>query len=110
MPAPAEVRPRETLFMLLCRDAPGSAPLRETHMQGHLAFIDRSLARIAVAGPFPDGRGGIQGSLFLIRAASEDDALAFLEGDPYRRSGVWGAVEVQKFRAVAGTWMGGTTW
>jgi uncharacterized protein YciI len=110
MPAPTATRPRETLWLLLCADAPGSAEPREREMQGHLRFIEANLDRIAVAGPRTDGERPIDGSILVVRAESAEAARALLEGDPYFRAGVWARVDVHPFRAVCGTYVGGTTW
>jgi uncharacterized protein YciI len=110
MPAPAQSKPRETVFLLHCHDAPGSAQPREVHMQGHLAWIERHIDRYLVAGPALDAQGAIDASVLIVRASDEADARALLEGDPYFRAGVWQRVEVTRFRAVCGTSMGGVTW
>jgi uncharacterized protein YciI len=110
MPAPAATRTRETLYLLVCSDAPGSEVPREREMLGHLRFIETNLDRIAVAGPRTDGRRPIDGSILVVRADSAEDARALLEGDPYYRAGVWSQIDVHPFRAVCGTFLGGTTW
>lgn len=107
---PAATRPRETLYLLCCEDAPGSAQPRAQHMRDHLAHIERHLDRIMVAGPALDGSGLIDASVFVVRAADEADARALLAADPYYRAGVWSRVAVRCFRGVCGTGMGGLTW
>jgi uncharacterized protein YciI len=108
--APAETRPRETVFLLVCHDAPGSARPREAHMRGHLAFIERHIDRILVAGPALAEGGAIDASVFVVRAADEAGARALLAGDPYFQNGVWAQVEARRFRAVCGSALGGITW
>jgi uncharacterized protein YciI len=110
MAGPAETRPRETLFLLLCHDAPGAAALRETHLRSHLAFIERHIARILVAGPAVDDAGAIEASVYVLRAGDEDDARALLARDPYFQNGVWAQVDARRFRGVCGTGIGGITW
>jgi len=110
MPAPAASRERETLYLLLCHDAPGSAAPRETHMQGHLDFIAANLSTIALGGPRSDGVSAIDGSVLLIRAGSASAARAFVAGDPYFKAGVWARIEVHPMRAVCGSYIGGVTW
>lgn len=46
----------------------------------------------------------------MVKAASEADARAMLEQDPYFQAGVWSHVEIHAFSAVAGDWVGGKTW
>jgi uncharacterized protein YciI len=110
MPAPAATRARETLYLLVCSDAPGSAVPREREMQGHLRFIESNIDRIAVAGPRTDGERPIDGSVLVVRAESVEHARTLLEGDPYFQAGVWARIDVHPFRAVCGTFVGGTTW
>ncbi len=98
------------MFLLLCHDAPGSALARESHMTGHLAYIERNIERFLVAGPALDASNAIDASVFVVRAADEAAARALLAGDPYHRAGVWSRIEVRRFRAVCGTGMGGITW
>lgn len=110
MPGPAATRPRETYHLLVCTDAPGSDAPREREMQGHLRFIERHIERIALAGPRTDGKQPIDGSIFVIRADSEEDARALLMHDPYFQAGVWERIDIHPFRAVCGRLIGGTTW
>lgn len=110
MSAPDETRPRETVFLLVCHDAPGSEAPRQAHMRGHLAFIERNIDRILVAGPALAEGGAIDASVFVVRAADEPGARALLAGDPYFQNGVWVRIEARRFRAVCGTAMGGITW
>ena len=76
MPGPTETRPRETLFLLVCHDAPGSAAPREAAMRAHLAHVERLGERIVVAGPAFDVAGAIDASVFVLRAADADAAVA----------------------------------
>jgi hypothetical protein len=107
---PAATRPRETLFLLVCRDAPGSATPREAAMREHLAHVERLGERIVVAGPALDAAGRIDASVFVLRAADAAAARALLETDPYFSAGVWGSIELRTFRAVCGSAVGGITW
>lgn len=110
MPAPAATRPRETLYLLVCSDAPGSEAPRETHLAAHLSHVEAHVDRIAVAGPRTDGERAIDGSILIVRAESADDARALVEADPYFAAGVWSRIDVHPFRAACGTFLGGTTW
>jgi hypothetical protein len=110
MPAPQQSRPRETVYLLLCHDAPGSHLPRELHMRGHLEFIERNIDRIVVGGPALDGESKIDSSVIVLRAASEQEARDFMKGDPYFQNGVWARIDVRRFRAVCGTALGGVTW
>ena len=98
-----------TLFAFLCRDAAGSASLRERLLKDHLAYIETVMANIAVAGPLKEGDTTV-GSLLIIKAETEEEARATFEGDPYFAAGVWDTVKVDRFLGVAGDWVGGAAW
>lgn len=110
MPVPVATRPRETLYLLVCVDAPGSEVPRESHLDAHLRHIETHIERISLAGPRTDGTTPIDGSILVIRAESADAARALIESDPYFNAGVWARIDVHPFRAVCGTLVGGTTW
>jgi uncharacterized protein len=107
---PTATRPRETLYLLLCRDGIDAPGKRQTHMRGHLEFIERHIERIVIAGPALNATGAIEDSVLIVRADSEDDARSLLALDPYYRYGVWDEVSVRAFRAVCGQALGGITW
>jgi uncharacterized protein len=96
-------------FAIIAWDAPDAARLRQEHLAAHLAYAEAHGQRIAVGGPLRQG-DVFTGSLLIVEAADQADAQALLDGDPYYRAGVWDRVEVQPFRAVIGTWIGGKTW
>ena len=97
------------LFAFHCRDGEHSLRLREERLQPHLDHVERNIDRYAVAGPLKDDDRTV-GSLLVIRAADIDKARAFFETDPYFDAGVWQAIRVSEFRAVAGEWVGGARW
>ncbi len=98
-----------TLFAIHCRDVDDSAALRRGHLQAHLDHVAKNIARYAVAGPLKDG-GATVGSLLIIRAENKEDAAAFHATDPYTTAGVWQSPRIELFSAVAGEWVGGTSW
>jgi len=108
--APAPTRPRETAYLLLCHDAPGSAAPRNSHLARHLAYIEQHHERYLVAGPCIDDAGHVSASVLVVRADSEPSARALVEGDPYFLAGVWGEVVATRFKAVCGSAVGGITW
>lgn len=98
-----------TLFAFVCRDADGSAEIRQRLIADHLAHVESAMEQIAVAGPLKDGDATV-GSLMVIKAESEAEARAAFESDPYFAAGVWADVQVDHFLAVAGEWVGGAAW
>lgn len=99
-----------THYAIVARDGPGAEPRRMAVRDAHFAHVERHLDRIAVAGPLKDAAGGFTGSILVVAAASEAEARAMLEADPYWIAGVWADVTIEPFVPAAGTWIGGTIW
>ncbi|MEE4537211.1 MAG: YciI family protein [Erythrobacter sp.] len=98
-----------TLFGFYCLDADDGASLREKLLRDHLAHVAANIEDFAVAGPLKDGERTI-GSLVIVKAENEAEARAKFEADPYHGAGVWKSVQVSRFLAVAGDWVGGIGW
>lgn len=64
----------------------------------HLARIGRLMdeGTILAAGAFAD----MSGSLLIVRASSEAEAMALAQQDVYVRAGVWASVRVRAFGLV----------
>ena len=93
------------------RDGPGGAALRREHLAAHLAFVEKHLETILVAGPlFDEAEREMNGSLYVLDLPDVDSARAFLAQDPYFRAGLWAELEFRPFRGVAGRWVGGRNW
>lgn len=108
---PVVPRLQSKVFAAWCEDAPAAHELRKTHLDGHLHYIERFHDRYLVAGPMRLGEApALVASLFVVTAADEADALAFLNGDPYFAKGVFAAVSIRAFTPAAGAWMGGVIW
>ena len=98
-------------WLVICSDATDSAALRRDHLQAHLAYIEKVMDRISVAGPlFADAADAMNGSCFIYRTDDLDEARALLHNDPYYRAGVYGRTEIRAFKPVAGAWVGGAAW
>lgn len=86
------------LFVIIGHDGPDGASLRPkvrpAHLENLKPLVDRG--KIILGGPFTDGSG----SLIVMEAESESEALAFAHSDPYTREGVFERVEVKPFRKV----------
>ena len=98
-------------WLVICRDAPDSAALRRDHLRAHLAYIEKIMERISVAGPlFADAAGAMNGSCFIYGTDDPEEARRLLRNDPYYLAGVYEHVEMRAFRPVAGDWVGGAAW
>jgi uncharacterized protein YciI len=71
-------------------------PVRAEHL-ARIAVL-REAGTIIEAGAFSD----MSGSLILVRAASEEAALAVARDDVYYRSGVWTELRARAFGRVVG--------
>ncbi|MCC5867220.1 MAG: YciI family protein [Gammaproteobacteria bacterium] len=100
-------------YAILGEDTPQAGPLRQQHLQAHLAHIEQVLATgdaLKLAGPLKDGHGEVIGSLLVVDLPSEADARRFMEADPYHAAGVWGNIRIEVFSPAAGSWVGGRNW
>jgi len=98
------------LFVVVGEDSKDAPRLREELLQAHFDWVLGAMDRIRVAGPIRDAQGRNCASLYVLEAADEADARAFLAGDPYYAGGVWRNVSFRPFVGAAGTWVGGASW
>ena len=99
------------LVSVYCKDARGGAEARQNKLKEHLAHIVTIEDRIKVAGPIvgADGEGPVA-SLLIFDVESVDEATRMLHDDPYYQAGVWQEVNIQEFKGVVGSWVGGKKW
>jgi uncharacterized protein YciI len=107
--APVVGRYDSLVFAFLCRDGPDADALRTEHLQPHLAYAAAHWRDYVAAGPLKQG-GEVRGSLFLVRAPDEAEALRLMAGDPYMSCGLYASVEVSEFTPAAGRLIGGRIW
>ena len=99
------------LVSIYCKDAQRGAEARQSKLQEHLGHIETIEENIRVAGPVM-GTGGEEpvASLLVVEVDSLDEATAMLHADPYYQAGVWQEVNIQEFKGVVGSWVGGKKW
>ncbi|MEM7571166.1 MAG: YciI family protein [Pseudomonadota bacterium] len=102
---------RIVAYAVSCYDKPGpnAARIRDEKMAEHLAHIEETLDQLWLAGPLFDGED-VVGSLLILKAESEAEALSMAKSDPYGKAGIWERIEVRRFVGAAGDWVGGKTW
>jgi len=89
------------LYLMICEDHSDSLELRMATRTAHLAFIDTIRDQVRLAGPMLSDDGErMLGSLFLIEAASLDEARALNARDPYQQAGLFAKVTIRPFRQV----------
>jgi hypothetical protein len=89
----------EKVWAVEAKYGPDAAERRPAVRSEHLSRIAdlRATGVIVEAGAYTD----MSGSLVLLRAASEEEALSLVRADIYFRSGVWTDVRVRAFGRVA---------
>jgi uncharacterized protein YciI len=100
-------------WIAVCRDATDrdTAALRAAWRDRHFAYVESVLDRVLAAGPLArPGSRGHRASLFVYDVATEDEARALLEADPYFIAGIYGEVRLEPWWPAAGRWLGGTIW
>lgn len=96
------------LYAIIATDLPDSLQQRLASRPAHLARLDqlKSEDRLVLAGPHPaidsndPGAAGFTGSLVVAEFESLQAAEQWAEADPYKASGVYGAVIVKPFKQV----------
>lgn len=89
------------LFCFICMDKPGSAALRADTRPTHLAYLDKFMDRIAIAGPLQtEDRATPTGSLMILDFGSREEADTFARNDPYAKAGLFESVTVTPFKKV----------
>ncbi len=88
----------ETIWAIEATYAPDGAEARAPYRAEHLARIAklRREGILVAAGAYTD----VSKSIVLIRAGTEEEALAIAREDPYVRGGVWVEVRVKPFGLV----------
>jgi len=108
---PTVDRDTKPVFLVMCRDGEGSAPLRAQHLKGHLDHVEAHWTRYITAGPIREPGGeALVGSVFLLYADDLEDAKALMSGDPYFTCGMYADVEFKEFSNSIGLFMGGKIW
>lgn len=88
------------LYVIYCRDKPGSLELRKATREAHLAHVDAADIHIVIAGPLLTASGEMLGSMFVVDAESRDIVESFSAADPYRKAGLFDEVDIHAFRQV----------
>ncbi|MEW9898309.1 YciI family protein [Chitinivorax sp. PXF-14] len=96
------------LYAIVGTDTPNSLDARLRVRPAHLARLQtlQEAGRLVLAGPFPaidsndPGPAGFSGSLIVAEFASQEDAQAWADQDPYLAEGVYACVSVKPFKKV----------
>ena len=95
-------------YLIYSEDVPNSLPLRKQARPAHLARLQalQDEGRLLTAGPNPtidaDERAdaGFSGSTVIAEFASQADAKAWADDDPYVAAGVYAKVTIKPYKKV----------
>ena len=87
------------IFVLICKDRPGSLELRLANRPAHLDYLGRLNGKgvLKFAGPLIGGDGKPFGSLVAVEAESRAGAEDIAAGDPYAAAGLFDSVEISQW-------------
>ena len=90
-----------SLYVVHCLDAPGMQDKRAEQAEAHRRYVTEHCGRIFVGGPLLDDEGARRiGSLIILKAASRQEAQAFMRAEPYCANGVFESVVIRGFECV----------
>ena len=87
--------------VLICRDKPGSLPVRIANRTAHLAHIETS-GIVEMAGPLLDEADQMCGSLIILQVADLQAAKDWAAADPYGLAGLFESVTIKAWKKVIG--------
>ena len=95
-------------YLIYSEDVQGSLPLRKQARPAHLARLQalQDEGRLLTAGPNPaidaedPADAGFTGSTVIAEFASQADAKAWADADPYVTAGVYAKVTIKPFKKV----------
>jgi uncharacterized protein YciI len=97
-------------FVIYAEDKPGTLNARLEARPNHLARLKAldEASRLLVAGPCPvshdaDATPGFTGSVVIAEFATQDDAHAWANVDPYVEAGVYDKVTIKPYKPVLGS-------
>jgi hypothetical protein len=89
------------LFVIDCRDKPGSQDLRTRTRQAHLDYLTTFKECVVAAGPtLTDDGQAMTGSVLIVDCDDRSEAEAFAKNDPYAQAGLFEQVIIRAWRKV----------
>lgn len=86
-------------FAVIARDKPAAAELRTRTRPKHLDYLEANLDMLVASGAlFDDDGASAIGSLYLVDSDDREVAEAFIANDPYTRVGLFGSIEIVRWR------------
>lgn len=89
------------LYLLECTIDPATSDTLAARRADHYEFLIAHQEDIVFGGPARADRGGPpQTMLIVLRAASANDAQAFIDAEPYNRSGGFSSIRIRPWSQV----------
>jgi uncharacterized protein YciI len=89
-------------YVIQTEDKPNAFDLRAATRPAHLDYLKKQNAILLAAGPFLDDEDRMIGSLLIVDVASEAEARAFAENDPFAKAGLFSSTAIRKWRWSVG--------
>ena len=88
-------------FMVFATDhRPHSMPLREATREDHRRYVLDNDSRITLAGVMLDDSGNQCGSVYSFSAANAAEVQAWLDAEPFVKSGVYADIRIARWSPV----------
>ena len=86
-------------YAIITRDKPNSLHLRNETRADHLEYLTSNQDKLLAAGAQvdDDGEGG-SGGIIIVDTEDRAEAEAFIRNDPFTKAGLFGGVEVVRWR------------
>lgn len=91
------------LYAMIAKDAPGSGQLRLDTRPAHLNHLEALGKKLVFAGALLDAQDQPEGSLVVFEAETLEEARRMAEADPFVAAGVFGSIEVRRWRLAINT-------
>lgn len=91
-------------FVIVCKDKPNSAEIRQRLMPQHMEHLGRAGAvRLVLGGATTaDGSDDMNGACLVVQAPSAAEARGFADADPFARAGLFEEVYVRRWNWALG--------
>lgn len=90
-----------SLYVVHCLDAPGMQDRRIALTEAHRKYVAEQGEHIYFGGPLLDETNGRRiGSLIVLKAATREQAQAFMAAEPYCANGLFESVQIRAFQCV----------
>jgi uncharacterized protein YciI len=91
------------LFAMTAKDAPGTGQIRIDTRPVHLDYLNALGKKLVFAGALLDADDKPEGSLVVFEAETLEEARKMAEADPFVAAGVFGSVEIRRWRIAINT-------